>query len=561
MTQIASGKSGSSVAQNLADVVEPPAEYDGNSPVTPAADRRRRSGAEPPQGGGLGTPANNSSAVVGTDFFTDSHRAERFRLRRVAASFERERWEIAGAAHPVNSCGHAREDVGIRRTENGQSVSVGLAGSITCGSVWVCPVCAHKIGRQRNEEVGHVLGWARAQRKSLGFLTLTVRHNSGQRLRDVWNAVSTGWAEVTSGAAWQSETREAFAERLQRWYEQGKQADADKKAGLKVSEGGQRAPRGWTQNKVPQRRIGDQETYGIEGWIRVTEVTHGKNGWHVHVHVPLILDAELSRDQFNKLEGRIWKRWQKGIGKAGFTAEKKHGIDLEPFTEAAAQKLEDYLTKATSPEKKAEITAGVEKKGRDIAREVTGSTMKTGRGASRTPWQILDDSEEDTASRLIWLDWVRDSQGRRQLAWSKGLREKAGLEREKSDEEIAAEALGNNRDTVVTVEKKTWNKQCVPVAATILDAAQASPAKLRELLVAQGIEYRDGPAESEDELIARLDERFTRTDDQAESWERIKAREDRRRKIKRTRIQFNAGHWKLRKKYASVTDTPARMVS
>ena len=359
MMQIASGKSGSSVAQNLADVVEPSAENGGKSFATLAADRVRRSGAEPPQGGGLGNPGNYSSAVVGADFFTDSHRSERFRLRRVAAEVERERWNIAGAAHPVNSCGHAREDVGIRRTENGQSVSVGLAGSITCGSVWVCPVCSHKIGRQRNEEVGHVLGWARAHRKSLGFLTLTVRHNSGHRLRDAWNGVSTGWAAVTSGSEWQSESPEAFAERLERWYEQGRQADADKQAGLKVSEGGQRAPRGWKKNEVPQRRIGDQETYGIEGWIRVTEVTHGKNGWHVHVHVPLILEAGLSREQFNELEQRIWRRWEKGITKAGFTAEKKHGIDLKPFTEAAAQKLEDYLTKATSPEKKAEITAGV----------------------------------------------------------------------------------------------------------------------------------------------------------------------------------------------------------
>lgn len=40
-----------------------------------------------------------------------------------------------------------------------------------------------------------------------------------------------------------------------------------------------------------------------------------------------------------------------------------------------------------------------------------------------------------------WWEWERASHGRRQIAWSKGLREWANLGKEQTDEEIAEEQL------------------------------------------------------------------------------------------------------------------------
>lgn len=567
------GKSGSTVNQTAAEyVVERsfvvsdglllaasgvPGTAEGRTPGTPEA--------APPRSGGLGNPGINSSAIPSTApvFASNDGRRERYRRRKIAATIERERWNAVGASLPIISCGHAREDVGIRRSDTGSSTHVGVAGTQSCGSSWVCPTCAYKIGRYRNEEVGHVLGWARREQKSLGFLTLTIRHKAGQRLKDVWDGVSHGWASVTSGSAWKSESEAAFLERSSRWWIQGTQADQDKAEGLKVRDGAQRAPRGWKAAQEPERRIGDQEAYGIAGWIRVTEVTHGKNGWHVHLHVPLILEQRLTEDQFNELESRIWERWEAGIQRKGFTAEKKHGIKLEPFSAASRKTLADYLTKASSDSQRDEITASLEKKGRDIAREVTGAATKEAR-KGRTPFQILDDAEHDLSSKSVWLDWTRDSLGRRQIAWSKGLREATGLGDELTNEEVAEIEIGKQRDTVARVSQHIWNDQCKDRVALILDAAQHSPEVLFRFFQHHGIAYEVGSGISNEVAELRTEDRIRRRDHRTLREESAIAepvlsedqkaeRKDRRNQRWSNRQKLEKGHHVLRSRVQNET--------
>ena len=131
----------------------------------------------------------------------------------------------------LRACGHTAVDgsgVMVRMTpgSSGSSCRAGFAGLATCGSVWACPVCAAKVAAERAGELGAVLTAAGEAGHQVAMVTLTVRHRQGQSLRQVWGAVTKGWSRVTSGKAWRS----------------------------------------------------DQRRYGVQGWARAVEVTHGAHG-------------------------------------------------------------------------------------------------------------------------------------------------------------------------------------------------------------------------------------------------------------------------------------------
>lgn len=78
----------------------------------------------------------------------------------------------------------------------------GYAGLATCGSVWVCPCCASKIAARRAEELADVMAAAHRAGGSAFPMTLTMRQDAGQRLGELWEAVSAAWGSVIAGRAW-----------------------------------------------------------------------------------------------------------------------------------------------------------------------------------------------------------------------------------------------------------------------------------------------------------------------------------------------------------------------
>lgn len=76
--------------------------------------------------------------------------------------------------------------------------------------MWACPVCAAKIAAERAEDLGSALGWPVDQGHSVGFLTLTLRHRSDQRLADLWDALSAAWTSIVQGEAWSGESAHAY---------------------------------------------------------------------------------------------------------------------------------------------------------------------------------------------------------------------------------------------------------------------------------------------------------------------------------------------------------------
>lgn len=301
----------------------------------------------------------------------------------------------------------------------------GYSGLQHCGSVWACPVCASRILVSRALEIGCVLGEAIRRGHPLGFVTLTMRHGKGQRLMDLWAGAAKGWTRSISGRAWVS-----------------------------VEE-------------------------SVEGWVRVWEVTYGSNGWHVHVHLVLVLAPDADCSDLEVVASGMFERWSRGLVAAGLEAPMLKGQDWHMATgEKAASDLADYLAKSVElgTMEKLVQQARREALATGLGLELTHTSSGRAREDLRTRpvWSLLDDLAE-TGEIGLWREWERGSKGRQQVGWSNGLRKRfAPALDEQTDQQIVDQALGDESDTIVSWTSEQWRTFIAhPTRAVeLLEAAQ-----------------------------------------------------------------------------------------
>jgi hypothetical protein len=326
--------------------------------------------------------------------------------------------------------------------------------------VWACPVCAAKIAAERASELGAVLAWAVEQGHTVAMATFTMQHHAGQSLADCWDALTTAWSgRVTAGAGWASESEDDYQDRLARFdarLARPLKRRVDKTTGKVESDRAYDRRSTKRENKLlaryPQRRLGLAERFGVLGWARAVEVLHGPNGWHPHVHAILILDGPASDERVRLLGEAMYDRWQRGLEARGFTAIRDAGgLDIRrAYNE---HDLAAYVAK-------------------QLALEATHGHAKTGRNGSqlRAPFQVLADvtATGDADDLTIWHEWERASKGHRQLTWSEGIRQLAGLAaKERTDEDIADDDLGS--DDLILIDHDAW-RTIAPVQADLLEA-------------------------------------------------------------------------------------------
>lgn len=344
-------------------------------------------------------------------------RAERSAEEKLAHRREREvgRWHLLAKLRAFTSIRRqgvcklpgkkVDGSVTVRLTQgvaNGKKTRMaGFAGLFHCGNVWTCPCCSAQISAARSRELERVMAHFIAQGGYVVLVTLTMRHKSGHRLKACWDGVSKAWSAVNEGGTWQ----------------------ADKKATR------------------------------LAGWARAVEVTHGfLNGWHVHVHAPLIFASRPDREQIEKMTNSMFNRWSRALVKAGFDPPSKdnHGLDVQ------------YLDMSGSDGKLFDSVEAIAKyvcKG--LAMEATLGSQKEARNGNRSTMQLLRDaaatytvtrlsdgaklSTNDMTARRLWGEYERASKGRQQMTWSTNLRELrkelTNGESEKSGEEIVEEDL------------------------------------------------------------------------------------------------------------------------
>lgn len=334
----------------------------------------------------------------------------------------------------------------------------GFAGLSTCGSPWVCPLCSRRIAMQRAAEVARAIDWAEDQGGMALHLVLTVQHHRGHRLTEVWDANSAGWKRVANGAGWQQ-----FKTR-----------------------------------------------HGVLGNIRAIETEIGDEfGWHVHSHVLLLLDRPVSQDTADAIGEWIWRKWDKGLRKKGFSS-------LRRIYDERAGKFVDVgvsVTRATDREhvhalggyfsKMAfELTHGQQKHGRE----------KVGTGRHRSPFQLLGelvaqldpstgelkdgyDPDAFAADLALWHEWERGSWRREQMPWSKGLKARIGI-KDVTDEEAAEEEAGDADMLLLPIE--TWRAIRWKAWQAVLTMEEHGIAGLRRWLDRRGLDYEEATRKTPD---------------------------------------------------------------
>ena len=342
-------------------------------------------------------------------------RAERYELLSEARSLLLAKGRAAKLEHPANYSRTAKcmytpfgEVAVLRGTEHCTAFFRGL---VACGSVWACPVCSAKVQERRREEIAKAFVWAYANGLQPVMITLTAPHKRCHQLEDLM---------------------------------------LQQRAALRMLRKG----RGWDKFMMQ---------IGYQGLIRALETTHGRNGWHPHVHEIWFVSSKIEAEN---LLAAILKKWTSACIRAGLLDAKdnrqmkafaRHAVDVKGWCSTS-----DYLAKADDA------------KHWGADREMAKGSTKKGRAKGLHPFGLLANaSAGDCGAGELYVEFV-DAMKKlrcRQLYWSPFLKGRVGLQ-EKSDEEIAAEER-EPADLLGLLEVGDWQRvRRNRKRAELLDAAE-----------------------------------------------------------------------------------------
>jgi hypothetical protein len=247
--------------------------------------------------------------------------------------------------------------------------SAGFRGVVRCGSTWACPHCSPIISAKRRAEL---VGALTDGPYYVALLTLTLQHTWADPLESLKDALKAAYAAFFNGRTWRNLAVEI----------------------------------------------------GYVGRVRGLEVTVGRNGWHPHLHILLVLDKPPDKDA---LESQLRPYWKGVVGRVGRYALLEYGLTVRC---GPVEDLAGYPVKAG-------LDAPSGGGSWSLSDEVT-ATNKTARIEGRSPWQLLDDvAAGDERAGMLWLEYYWAMKGEKQLVFSKGLRELLQLGKAPTDAELA----------------------------------------------------------------------------------------------------------------------------
>ena len=292
--------------------------------------------------------------------------------RSLVCSFGRELGlEYPANFHRVAKCGWTRISSAVAVKASGDRLQFG--GLMLCGSVWACPLCAAVIQEQRRKELVQLVGWAYHSKCQAAMVTLTFPHSAENSLVELL-------------------VKQAEALRLFRM------------------------GRAWKRLK---------EFSGYRGHIRSLELTHGDNGWHPHTHELFIIDVDVDESRFLQ---ELREQWESACVRAGLL-DLNNLRQVLGFRDIAVDvrfncKDSDYIAKQDDSRKWG------------IDHEVAKASTKAGRSSGIHPHGLLVRSGSgDRRAGELYMEFIQAMKGKRQLVWSRGLKELCELD-DVDDEEI-----------------------------------------------------------------------------------------------------------------------------
>lgn len=248
---------------------------------------------------------------------------------------------------------------------------------VTCGSVWVCPICASKITERRRVELARAVTACNDRSGCVYMQTFTFSHKRFDKVGESLNAFLSARRKSKQGC---------MAQRL-------------------------------------------KKRFGIIGTITCLEVTWSElNGWHPHQHELVFFDEkEIDTEEF---EAATRKAWEKAIISEGLRIN-KHGYKLDKTYGGVADYIAKYGHQPTKPiwGIESEMVKGHLKKGRSQIQHYTPFGL------------LEESYNGNGWASSLFIEFATAFKGRHQLHWSKDLKKKLLDEEEKTDEEIASEML------------------------------------------------------------------------------------------------------------------------
>ncbi|ELV7518830.1 protein rep [Photobacterium damselae] len=284
-------------------------------------------------------------------------------------------------------------------------------GLYACGDIWNCPVCAAKVSERRRNELKTALDLAKNKGWGIHFVTLTFPHGAGDNLLDILSKMTKAYGKLSSG-------KHSLKNQLKKLSEESE----------------------------------------IFGFIRALEVTHGKNGFHPHVHMIVFTDKETGSGLLDYVYYRAWVRACRLVGLP--EPNRLHGCTVQDGSFAS-----DYVGKW-----------GIED-------EMTKANQKQSKDKGVTPWGLLrcvldgdnPDYPVDRAKNLFRV-YSSSFKGKRQLYWSNGLRKLLGLQKELNDQELARKADDEAAYTLANISFEQWKAiRKFKAEAMILNIAESNP--------------------------------------------------------------------------------------
>ena len=206
--------------------------------------------------------------------FNDSDKLEATQKARRMRHKAR-RWLLNNSFNErVRGCGMTTVSGGFVTVNLGSCPSSGnskasASNLITCGSLWLCPTCSLKTSTVRANEIGMAAESWTQQGGTKFFVTFTLRHTPKMTLAEVWDALSGSWKNFLGGKGW----------------------------------------------------INLKSRFNLAGFVRAVEITHGKNGWHVHAHTVFFIqpNTEIDAEAF---ANHLYSRWATAVNSQGFESER-----------------------------------------------------------------------------------------------------------------------------------------------------------------------------------------------------------------------------------------------
>lgn len=301
------------------------------------------------------------------------------------------RWAVQSTAAGV--------DVHLSEYEGSGQKRASFGGLQTCGLVWQCPACAARISETRRRQVNAGLEWAKRRGYRIAMITLTARHGEDDELAGLLSAMKRAKKRLHQHRAW--------------------------------------------------KRLKPQ----IVAMLTATEVTHGRNGWHPHFHVLVIVETEEAEAALAEL-GDPWRGALRAEGLDGAAA----AFDCQGASAAGR-----YVSKWGAGE---ELT-------------LSGKKAAKGKGG-RTPLQLLEACKAgNEEAGELWLEYVAAFHRRTQLDGLKKLVDLAGLE-DVTDVEAAQDQAQDDQERdeepVSNIDTDTWRQKARKRRTDILDAAETDGA-------------------------------------------------------------------------------------